>query len=295
MSRLKIVIVMILWGSIGVFTRFINISPVLLSFVRAVIAIPVLVIIGLATKSLSFKGVTLKEILPYVLSGVLMAFAWITLFIGFMNTDISIAVIVYNMCPVYVLLFAPIILKEKLRRIHVITVLIAFVGLFLIVFSSIDLSQAKLSGVLFAALSGVIYAVIVIINRKAKTSMSATSITFIQMVFVIITLLPIILVQDLFVELYTLDTTAINLVLILGIVHTGLAYAVYFSTYKVLPAVTIGILSYIDPTSSMFFAVLILGETLTIYHVLGGILILGSTLYCEVYENKLTKAARLAT
>lgn len=290
MSQVKVVIVMVLWGSIGVLSRYIDISPLLLSFFRAVIAIPILIIYGAATKSLGLKNTTFKQILPYVLSGVLMGFGWMSLFIGY-QSDIASSVIAYNMCPVYVLLLAPLLLKETLKTHHIMTVLIAFGGLFLIVLSSLNLRSVSLSGVLWSAASGLMYAFIVIINRKTQTHLSAITITLIQISSACVVLLPFVLTGGLLQEAVSMSSSAILWLFVLGIVHTGIAYVMYFSTYKKLPALTIGILSYLEPTSAMLFAVVLLGEALTLFHVAGGLLILGSTMFCVIYENRADKVA----
>jgi RarD protein len=290
MSKIKVVIVMVLWGSIGVLSRYINISPLLLSFFRAAIAIPVLIVYGAATRPFTLRNTSFKQILPYIFAGVLMGFAWMSLFIGY-QSDIASSVIAYNMCPVYVLLLAPLILNEKLRAHQIITVLIAFGGLFLIVLSTLNLSFLSLSGVLWSAASGLMYAFIVIINRKTQTQLSSITVTLIQISAACIVLFPFVLGGGLLQEAATMNLSAVIWLFVLGIVHTGMAYVMYFSSYKKLPALTIGILSYLEPTSAMIFAVLLLGEVLTVFHIAGGLLILGSTMFCVIYENKMSKMA----
>jgi len=290
MYKLRIVFVMVLWGSIGVFTRFIAISPILLAFLRASIALPVIIIYGLATRSLSLKNASFKDVFPFILSGIIMGFSWLTLFIGFASTDIAASIIAFNMCPVYVLLLAPLLLKERLRAHHIVTVILAFAGLFLIVYSSLDVSKSRISGLLFAIASGVLYAFFVIVNRKATKCLTNTTVTTLQMGSASIVILPFVLFGNLFADIGSIDTRALVMLLVLGIVHTGIAYLLYFPVYTKLNAVLISILGYIEPASGMAFAALLLGEALTLFHIAGGLLILGSTLFCVVYENRKSKA-----
>ena len=72
----------------------------------------------------------------------------------------------------------------------------------------------------------------------------------------------------------------------LGVVHTGFAYALYFSSLKELKGQTIAVLSYIDPITAVLISALFLGEQLTIFQIIGGILILGSTFISEIQGKK---------
>ena len=65
-----------------------------------------------------------------------------------------------------------------------------------------------------------------------------------------------------------------GLIILLGIDHTGLAYCLYFSAIKNLKVKTTALLSYIDPISSIVFSVIFLSESLSIYQVIGGSIIL---------------------
>ena len=78
-----------------------------------------------------------------------------------------------------------------------------------------------------------------------------------------------------------LETFGLIMLLFVGIVHTGVAYMLYFNSIKNLPAQTIAILSYLDPVIAIILSVVILRETLGIYGLIGAILILGSTFISE--------------
>ncbi|MEG1479252.1 MAG: DMT family transporter, partial [Clostridiales bacterium] len=76
------------------------------------------------------------------------------------------------------------------------------------------------------------------------------------------------------------------LVVIVGIVHTGLGYLIYFSAMQKLPGQTVASLSYIDPVSAIIMAGAVLGETLGLVQILGAVLILGATFFSDRYGNK---------
>jgi len=283
MDRLKLSFVMLLWGSIGVFTRYINVSPILLAFLRALIAIPALYIFYRINKSQSKFNI--KRLIPFIISGCILGLAWVCLFAAFKNTSISMALLVYNMCPVYVLILAPILLKERLNKIQIITVAGAFLGLLIIVSSAINGKDFNLAGLGFGIVSGLLYASLVLINRIVKTEFDSSTITLIQMVSASIVLLPFVISEGQLMFINKLDSLSILLIFILGLIHTGVAYRLYFSTYKKLSAVTIVSYSYLEPVFGIILSVVILGELISINQIMGGILILGST----YFENMLGK------
>ena len=284
MNKLKLIIVMLLWGSIGLFTRYIEISPILLAFLRALIALPILFVFYKSQKQ-KYEYST-KTLMPFILSGMTIGLAWVSLFAAFKNTSISIAVLVYNMCPVYVLILAPVVLKEQLGKIQRITALVAFLGLFSIVSSAINATDFNIVGLGFGLTSGVLYAVVVLINRKTKTEFDTSTISFIQILSAAIVLLPFVILEGQIMSVFKLDIISIALIIILGIVHTGFAYYLYFSTYKKLTAITIVSYSYLEPVFSIVLSVIFLSEVLSTNQIIGGILILGSTYISEYTKNK---------
>jgi len=84
------------------------------------------------------------------------------------------------------------------------------------------------------------------------------------------------------VTLEKLDGLGWLCLLVVGLVHTGITYCLYFSSLKELPGQKAAILSYIDPLVAVLISVTILGESMTVWQVIGGILILGFTLWNEI-------------
>ena len=76
------------------------------------------------------------------------------------------------------------------------------------------------------------------------------------------------------------------MLLVVGVVHTGLTYYLYFSSVKELPSETVAIYSYIDPVFAVLLSVFLLGETMTVQGTVGAVLILGA---CIVSEIKIKK------
>ena len=77
------------------------------------------------------------------------------------------------------------------------------------------------------------------------------------------------------------DTKALVLLLVVGIVHTGIAYLLYFASIEGLKAQSIAMLSYIDPASALLFSALLLHEPLGLVSALGAVMIIGSAFISE--------------
>ena len=60
----------------------------------------------------------------------------------------------------------------------------------------------------------------------------------------------------------------------------------FIFTLKELKGQTIAVLSYIDPITAVLISALFLGEQLTMFQIIGGVLILGSTFISELKEKR---------
>jgi len=282
MNRIKIVLVMIIWGSLGVFTRSIPLSALSLAFLRAFIALPVLFVVMKRKKAEKVQWPLLK---PYLISGILLGFGWLTLFYGFKHTSISSAVMIYNMCPVYVMIFAPLVLKETISKIQISVILVSFLGLFLIVGHNLSEGYGSM-GLALSAVSGMLYAAIVLINRNIKVRVDNQTATFVQILTAMIVLLPFVLTDGNLFKVIHLDFMAVIYTVLLGVLHTGVAYTIFFSLYAHMKSVEIVSYSFLEPLFGILFSVIFIGETLTFTQMIGGVLILGSNYFGEKLKDK---------
>ncbi|AEV28364.1 DMT(drug/metabolite transporter) superfamily permease [Sphaerochaeta pleomorpha str. Grapes] len=288
--RIKLSVCMLLWGSIGLITRYIGLSAFELAFFRAFFALPVLF---LSYRIRGSKGkTTYKVILPYAASGMLIAIAWVALFLGYRYTTISTAVLVYNMCPVYVMILSPLLLKEKLDQFQVLTIIGCFFGLSLLIGTNSVVDKDAIKGISFAFLSGLLYAVVVLLNRKISLSSELNTVdpvyaTFIQLCAATLVLLPYQITHNSFYTVIHLGLNQLFLLAVLGVVHTGFAYYFYFTTYRKLEALEIVSFSFLEPLFGILLSVLFLGEHMGIGQLAGGVLILTLTYLNEYRKSRL--------
>lgn len=283
-AKIKFLTSMLIFGSIGIFVRHIDLPSNLIVFFRCIIGSLFLFILAVLTKKINKKDVkSLKENWkPLLLAGFFLNMNWLFLYKAFKVIPVSIAVILYYIAPIIVVLVAPFILKEKLTKKKVVAVFMTFIGLVLIVGIK---GQGNLdpTGIIYGLLAAFFYAGLVISNQKLKevdgfiSSIGLLLIAGILMGLYLLTITPI---------EYTISTSGLVYMGILCIVHTGIACYLYFSSQKYLKGQEVAILSYLDPASALLFSAIFLHEVLTPVQWAGIVCILLGTLILEIKLNK---------
>ena len=283
-SQILMIISMIVFGTIGVFIRFINLSSGEIALYRAILAS---ILIGsyllIKEKKINFKEIK-KEIPLLVISGVAMGINWILLFEAYKYTTVSLATICYYFAPVIVTIICPILFKEKLTLKQIICFIASSIGLILITGFNNSSSNSNIIGIVLGLGAACFYASVIILNKYIK-KVEGVERTFLQFLSAIIILVPYVLLTS-GINLGGLDSKGWVFLIVVGVVHTGITYCMYFSSMKNLSGQRTAILSYIDPLVAVVVSVLILKEDITLLQIIGGILILGFTLLNEI---KITK------
>jgi drug/metabolite transporter (DMT)-like permease len=286
-GQAKLITAMLIFGSIGVFVKNIQLSSSEIALLRGTIGSFVLLGASFFLKNkLSLPSIK-KNMALLIFSGAAIGFNWILLFEAYRYTTIANATVSYYFAPIFVMALAPFVLKERLTPVKVVSIITAMIGLFLIVNSggsSTEGSYNHFVGIVYGLLAAGLYASVIIMNKFIK-SLSGYETTLIQLAMASIVLLPYVYLKE-SMDLSSLDGKSIIFILILGIVHTGLAYFLYFGALKELKGQSIAVLSYIDPISAVLIAALFLQENMSLNQILGGILILGSTYLSEKLGNK---------
>ena len=276
---------MAIFGTIGLFVKNINLSSGELSLYRAILAMVLISGYMIATRQkISMEKV--KRALPLLLlSGAAMGVNWILLFEAFKLTAVSVATLSYYFAPVLVTVISPLIFKEKMGARQWICFSMSTLGIILITGIG-DLSGGKnhLLGILLALGAAVLYAAVMILNKCIK-GVEGIRRTFFQFTSAIVVLIPYVALTS-GVTLGGLSFGGWACLLVLGLVHTGVTYCLYFSSMKELPGQEMALLSYIDPLVAVLCSVLVLREPITLMQGIGGALILGFTLWNELAPAK---------
>lgn len=278
--RLMLVASMTIFGTLGLFVRNVSVSSGELALYRAVLAALLLTGFFVLSKQHIPLSKVKKEIPLLLASGVAMGINWILLFQAYKYTTVSAATLSYYFAPVIVTVVCPFLFREKLTVKQIICFIMSTVGLVLIIGIGDVHGDSNIIGILFGLGAAVFYATVILLNKFIK-KVEGIHRTFLQFIAAIITLTPYVLCTN-GITLGSLNNIGWINLLIVGLVHTGITYCMYFSSLKELPGQKVAILSYIDPLVAVLISVTVLGETMTISQVIGGILILGFTLWNEL-------------
>lgn len=269
------------FGTIGYFVRHISLPSGEIALYRALLAIILIGVYMVFTKrKVSFRAIK-KELMWLFLSGVFMGINWVLLFEAYKYTTVSAATLCYYFAPVLVTAACPFLFKEKMGAKQWVCFVMSTVGLVLITgIGDLSSGSTHIKGMLFGLSAAVFYASVVLINKRLADVDGITR-TFLQFVSSVAVLLPYVLFTG-GINLFSLDTAGVTNLLLVGFVHTGITYCLYFSSLKYLSGQTASVLSYIDPLVAVIVSVTLLGETITWVQIIGGALILGFALLNEI-------------
>lgn len=276
---------MLIFGTVGIFVRLIPLSSAAVAFFRGVMGVVfLLLVMTLAKKRPQMQSIR-ENLWVLLLSGAAIGGNWVLLFESYRYTTIATATICYYLAPVFVVLASP-LLGERLTGKKLILPGVALLGM---VFVS-GVLQGGISGgrgIILASGAAMLYASVMLLNRKLK-SISAYDKTVIQLGVAAAVVLPYALLTGGF-DMSAMTVAGFVPLLIVGIVHTGFAYWLYFGALGQLPSQTVALFSYLDPVIAIILSALLLREPLGWQGIVGAVLILGSALYSELSEQKKEK------
>lgn len=283
---LQLTFSMIIFGTIGIFRRYIPLPSSLVAMTRGLVGMLFLLAL-LRVRKIGLNGKAIRKKLPLLcLSGAAMGVNWILLFEAYNYTSVATATLCYYLMPMFVILVSPFLLKERLTMRKVACVLVALVGMVFVsgILDAGFTGVREITGVLLGLAAAAFYASVVLMN-KSLGNVPAYDRTIVQLGAAGIVLLPyVLLTEDLTALSFTPMTIA--MLAVVCIIHTGVAYALYFGSLMQLKAQTAAILSYIDPVVAVLLSALLLKENMGMAGAIGAVLVLGAAIVSELPEKK---------
>ena len=282
-GKVKILTSMAIFGTVGIFVRFIPMASAGIAFCRGVLGC----IFLLALMALTGKKPNLEDMKRngwvLAISGAAIGINWILLFESYRYTTVAIATICYYLAPAFVTLASPLV-GEKLTVKKLVCIGVALVGMVFVSGVLQGNQESSFLGVVLGVGAAVFYASVILLNKKLSP-IGAYDKTLCQLGAASVVVAPYILLTG---GIYFGDMAPVSWIMlaVLGVVHTGFAYALYFGAIRDVNAQTAAILSYLDPVLSILLSALILRERLDIFSLIGAMLILGSALYSELPTGK---------
>lgn len=274
-ARGLVAVSMVVFGTVGIFVRGIALPSGEIALMRAVLGAAVIALyLRWQRRPLPWRQLKGK-LLWLLLSGGTMGFNWILLFEAYRHTSISVATLSYYFAPVLMTVLSALLFKERMSRWQVLCFALVAFGLLLVINPQGGEGQSHLLGVGLGLAAAVLYASVIMLNKFIQ-GVDGVHRTLVQLLAATAVLLPYQLLTG-GLHLHSLPVSGWLLMLVVGLVHTGLTYCLYFIGISRLKGHEVALLSFIDPVVAVLCSLIFLREPLGALQALGGALILGFT------------------
>ena len=271
---------LLIFGTNGIFVSHISLASNQIVLMRTLIGGILLTCLVLFLGGFDIDHLR-RERIPLLLGGAALGLNWVALFEAYRLLNVSLATLIYYVGPIIVLLFSPILFREKLTGRKLVSVIIVGIGLICIRGSVVVIGMNSL-GLLCAAFSALFYAALIVFNKQISyTSGMQTAAIELDVAFFV-------------VLVYTLCTSGLPhltgndlpYIVVIGFINTGLAYLLYFSGLQKLSGQSVALISYIDPVSALLFSAILLHEVMAPVQVAGAALIIGGAMFGEIKKQR---------
>lgn len=282
-ARIQLITSMVIFGTLGIFVSFIHLSSATIVMVRAVIGTVFIGGVMLCSRQRLHRDALRQNAVLLFASGIALGLNWTLLFEAYRHTTVAVATLCYYMAPVFFMLLSPIVLKEPMTKSKIVCILAALTGAAMI---SGAAGGASAKGIVLGFGAAALYCAIMLMNRKMH-DLSPMETTFIQLFVSALIITPYALIRsgvenpETFAALLLAICNQLPLLCVVGIVHTGIAYTLFFPSVNLLPSQTVAVFSYIDPVLAILLSALVLHQPLTTVQVLGAVLLLGASFVSE--------------
>ena len=286
-STFNFILSMIIFGTVGIFVHYIPLPSSVIAFCRGFIGV-IFLLVAIKIKGISISKQSIKNNLPIlIISGAALGGNWVLLFEAYRHTSIATATLCYYLAPIIVVLLSPFVLKERLTMKKGLCVAVALLGM---IFVSGVLQgkreDIKIEGLLFGIGAACLYATVVLLNKKTPDVPSFDKTFFGLGVSAAVTLPYALLTEWGTITTLDINYKQITLLVLVGVLHTGIAYLLYFGSIKNIKAQSVACFSYIDPALAVVLSALLLKTTLSVYEIIGAVLIIGGAMFSELNFKK---------
>lgn len=286
MSRSKNLILfvasMVIFGTNGLIVANISLGSTEIVLMRTFLGSLFLLAIVLVKRSFSFADLK-ADLVPATMGGAALGLNWVLLFSAYRSAGVGLSTLTYYCGPIIVLALSPVLFKEKLTWNKLLAIAAVAVGMFCIT-GDIEPGSDVQTGILFGGGAALLYASLIVANKRVKR-LSGLNCAMYELIVAFFVVLIYLLASN--VKLPVIPAAEdIVWVLAIGLVNTGLAYYLYFSSLQKLPGQTVALVCYIDPLTALLVSGAFLGEKLLGVQIAGAVLILGGACLGELKFKK---------
>lgn len=281
-ATLRYLFALFLYGTIGFFLHFVKYSSEFVVLGRGVLgSLFIFLVLSLRKEKIDTDAIK-KNLKTLLISGFALGFNWVFLFAGY-RYGIAISSLCNYMAPIIVVVISILVYKQKISKPQILFIIMAFVGMLLLIGVIGGDLKGDIRCVIYGLLAALGFVILVLCNKRL-TDIKPLEKTLVQLLASAVIVLPYVILNDGFPKEFDLTSTLI--VLVLGILHTGVAYICYFSSIDVLPAQSIAILGYLEPVLNFVIGALVFHEELGVSSIIGAVLILIASIGNEIFGTK---------
>ena len=267
---IELIVCGLLWGSIGVLVKEIDVSAPVTVFFRLSLGAASVVAVWALRGRLSELRIPRDRGLV-VFAALTLAFHWVVFFEAYKRLPVATTILIVYVGPVLIAALAPAVLGERLERSTLYALALSIGGIALIAVPSSGSGDA--AGYLFAGGAAVSFAVLVLTLKRVSPEVPVPAIVAWQQGIAAVAVSPF-LIDASAQEIVRAAPTLITL----GVVHTGLAGILYVGALQIIKAQHASILVYLEPVTAVLWAWGVLGERPGLATVVGGALIIAAGL-----------------
>lgn len=276
-SLIEIHAAVLLFGLSGLFGKLLELSPQIIVLGRVFFSSLFLLLVMAVLK----QGLCLRTWRDYcclIGMGLVLALHWTTFFMSIQISTVAIGLLTFSTFPVFVTFLEPWFIKERLHLRDVILAVITLFGVFLVI-PDFHLDNNLTQGALWGLVSGFTYGILSMMNRKYANAYPSVVVAFYEQASAAVFLMPVLLIQK-----PVLTPSDVGLLLLLGVIFTGVSHTLFIHGMKHVRTQVAGIISSLEPVYGILFAAILIHEIPSPQELVGGLVILGTVFYATLNE-----------
>lgn len=268
---------MLLFGTLGLFVRQAHVAGDVLAFLRTLIGAAFLGVLLLLQRH-RIQKIGGRQLLYVLLSAAFLGFNWVFLFEAYAAATISIATVIYYTAPLLALLAAVFLFHESVTLRIVLGIVLTMGGLLCI--TQVTGTAVQLKKILFAAAAALCYAGVLLTNQFLH-DIDGLYFTFLQLLCSAGILFVYLLLEGRIHLIPELPAASWPWIMCIAVVHTGVAYALYFTSLHHLTSSQAAVGSYLDPCIALLLSIFLLREPSTLMQGIGIAAIVGGIIISD--------------
>lgn len=260
----------LLFGLSGIFGKLANTTPQMISAGRAVFAVVALLLFAKLLSKAELQRLSVRQLSLLALGGLLLGGHWWSFFEAVQISGVAIATLGFASFPAFTVLLEGLLFRERTQPAEFAMVALVCLGLVLVT-PDFDLASQATSGLLWAVLSGLLFALLSLLNRASTRGIDPVQAALYQNLTVLLVFMP--LAWPVLPSVQAQDWLWMAM---LGIFCTGLAHSLFVASLRVLKARTTAVIFALEPIYGITFAWLLFSEVPTLRMLAGGLLIVSA-------------------